>query len=219
MIWTYVEDERVPIVGARVERCSVCGEKKQAEFLERICMLDGEMLGWNLANTKRTQYNGAAYDAVQRLAQQPAWFLTLHGGNGRGKTRLLACLVNAGRVAQWTSVYLTTAELMDHLRSAYSPESHITFDGLWERIVSARILVLDEMDRFNATDWAQEKFFELIEQRYRRGGQCLTALATNLSVDALPSYVFSRVMDRRGAVHELTGPDWRRTAGTEVPRF
>lgn len=218
MIWTYVEDDRASVIGARLERCPVCGEHKQAEFLEHICMLEGEMLGWTLANTKRTPANADAYDAVQRLAQKPTWFLTLHGANGRGKTRLLSCLVNAGRAARWTSVYLTTAELMDHLRSAYNPESHITFDGLWERIISARILVLDEMDRFNATDWATEKFYQMIEQRYRRGAECLTALATNLPLNALPSYVYSRLIDRRGAVHELTGPDWRPTL-METPRF
>lgn len=168
------------------------------------------MRGWSFANTTRHSRNAAAYDDAQAVASSPEWFFTLTGQYGIGKTRLLSCIVNAGRASGWPSVYMTTAALLDHLRSAYAPESGIAFDALWERITSARILAIDELDRWNPTPWAKEKFFQLIDERYRRGAEQLTVFATNAGVDALPGYVVSRMFDRRCRVYELTGADVRR---------
>lgn len=191
-------------------RCSTCGPHRQAEYLKRIDGLTPEMRAWTFENTARHARNGRAFDDAKALASLPEWFFTLAGPYGTGKTRLLSCIVNAGRAASWPSVYMTTAALLDHLRSAYAPKSEIGFDALWERIVTARILAIDELDRWNPTPWAQEKFFQLIDERYRNGTDRLTVFATNSSPDDLPGYVTSRMFDRRCRVYELTGADVRR---------
>jgi len=193
-----------------IVRCDTCGQAQQEQYLRQLCGLTGEMLGWRLANTDCSADNAAVFDTVRTLSSVPAWLLTLHGPNGRGKTRMLSVLVNEGRAANWTAVYLTTAELLDHLRSAYAPNSpEASFDGLWDKVIHAKILALDELDRWNPTPWAQEKFFELVDQRYRRGDECLTAFATNAEPQTLPAYLHSRIYDRRCVVLRLDGPDWR----------
>lgn len=191
-------------------RCSTCGTQRQTEYLQRIDGLSREMRGWQFGNTARHARNQQALDDAMALALSPEWFYTLTGPYGVGKTRILVCIVNAGREAGWPSVYMTTAALLDHLRTAYAPGSDVTFDAMWERIVTARILALDELDRWNATAWAQEKFFQLIDERYRNGADRLTVFATNANVDTLPGYVVSRMFDRRCRVYELTGADVRR---------
>jgi DNA replication protein DnaC len=129
-----------------------------------------------------------------------------------GKTRLLVCIVNAGRAAGLSSVYMTTAGLLSHLRATYAPDAPHGFDATWDRITRARILVLDELDRWNPTAWAQEKFFELIDHRYREGATVLTAFASNARLEELPGYLASRIADHRCLLFTIEGPDQRRVA-------
>ena len=196
---------------SQLVRCDVCGTDQQQTYLAKLSGLSGEMLRWTLDTTTKTPGNAGAYDAIQSLVDKPSWFITLHGTNGVGKTRLLTALVNAGRRQGWKSVYMTTAGLLDHLRSAYAPgRSSVTFDGVWDKIVTAKILVMDEVDRWSATAWAQEKFFELIDHRYRNGLTLLTGFATNNTIEDMPPYLSSRIQDHRCQIHEITGQDMRR---------
>lgn len=195
----------------KLQRCDVCGESRAQEYLRALCGLRGEMLAWTWNNTDRTTANAAAYDSAQFLAAQPASFYTLLGKFGVGKTRLLACIVNAAREAGRTAVYTTTTDLLDYLRSAYNPETRgVTFDDRWETITSARVLAIDEFDRWNPTDWAREKFEQLIDARYRNRGAQLTAFAANAELAALPGYVTSRMRDVTCYLYQMTGQDVRR---------
>lgn len=192
-------------------RCPVCATGQQYKVLVEQCGLSDEMRGWTFASSRRVNGTKAAHEAGEWLAKHPAWLLTLHGPNGVGKTRLMACICNAGIAEGWPSVYVTTAQVLDHLRRAYDPGTgEVTFDGMWERLVKARILCLDEVDRWNPTEWAREKFFELVDLRYRNGSQCLTVFATNASLDSAPDYLVSRMRDGRSRVFDMSGPDLRR---------
>lgn len=168
------------------------------------------MREWVFSNTARYTHNERAYDAAFRLAQNPAWFLALSGQYGVGKTRLLACIVNHVRSNGQTAVYSTTADLLDHLRATYHPEAEVTYDALWDRIATAKVVALDEMDRWNPTPWAKEKFFQLMDVRYRAGRECLTVLATNESIDRVPGYLQSRLRDKRCSIEVINAPDVRR---------
>lgn len=197
-------------------RCDVCGEGREQEHLQRFCGLSGEMLGWSWSNTDRNAGNAAAYDTAQALAAHPSTFYTLLGSFGLGKTRLLACMVNAGRAAGYTAVYTTTADLLDYLRAAYNPETRgLAFDERWELLASARILAIDEFDRWNPTEWAREKFEQLIDTRYRNRGTHLTAFAANANKDALPGYVRSRMEDSTCYLYRMSGQDVRRLSRQE----
>jgi DNA replication protein DnaC len=189
-------------------RCSVCGPQRQAEYLRKMDGLTNEMRTWAFANTVTTR-NAEAWQTAQAVAQSPEWFFTLTGPYGVGKTRMLTCIVNAAREARWPAVYLTTAELLDHLRSAYAPGANVSYDAMWDRVSTARVLALDELDRWNPTPWAQEKFFQLVDARYRAGAEMLTVFATNSGIEGLPGYVQSRMMDRRCRIFNMTGGDVR----------
>jgi DNA replication protein DnaC len=194
----------------QVKPCDVCSRDMQQRYLTAMCGLAGAMLEWNIGNTVRSKANAAAYDAAVELLQEPQWFYTLTGAPGVGKTRLLAVLVNGARQAGRTAVYTTTSELLDHLRATYTKDAVVGFDETLDKLTTCTVLALDELDRYNPTEWAQEKFFQLIEKRYRRADTCLTCFATNADLDSLPQYVTSRMQDRRSRVFEMVGPDLRR---------
>ena len=167
------------------------------------------MRGWTFANTKKHGGNAEIYTELIERLQRPNWFVTMTGDVGRGKTRLLSCAINEGRRQGWTSVYTSMASMLDYLRSAFAPKSEISYDARWDTLANASVLAIDECDRWNPTPWAQEKFFELIDYRYRKGEELLTIFATNSPVSDLPPYVYSRMRDSRCHVATVTGPDVR----------
>ena len=198
---------------SQVKPCDVCNKDAQQKFLTEMCGLSGEMLTWDFSNTRRNNANALAYDAAKWLVEQPQFFYTLLGNFGVGKTRLLAAIVNETRRARRTAVYTTTSELLDHLRAAYAPGREITFDGLLDKVTECTVLALDEFDRYAPTEWAEDKFVQLIERRYRRavaGDECLTCFASNSRLDDLPGYVTSRMQDRRSHIFEIVGADLRK---------
>lgn len=193
-----------------IVRCTVCGEGRQQAYLRDLCGLRGDMLEWTFANTTRNAANAEAYDVARELAQHPARLYTLLGDYGVGKTRLLACIINAGRAAGWVSIYTTTANLLDYLRGAYEAGASLKFDARWELLSTAQILAIDEFDRWSPTPWAREKFETLLNERYANGGQQLTAFAANAAMSDLPPYVRSRMSDSQCYLYRMSGQDVRR---------
>ncbi len=62
-------------------------------------------------------------------------------------------------------MFITVPDLLDTLRFAYhDPES--TFEERFEQIRSAPLLILDDFGTQNATTWAQEKLFQILNYRY-----------------------------------------------------
>ena len=200
-----------PLFG-KVARCEVCGVGQQAGYLANLCGLSPEAQGWTFASTERTKANGQAYDTAELLAERPQRWLTLLSPRnfGVGKTRLLACIVNAARTAGDVAVYTTTADVLDYLRNAYAAGVQVGYDERMELLRTARVLCLDEFDRWNPTTWAQEKFFQLINHRYEHSSEQLTVFAANAEITTLPGYVASRMQDVRHYLYALSGQDVRR---------
>lgn len=195
---------------SQIVPCPRCNQPAQQKRLQSICGLNDEDLQKTLATTNRTPDNAKAFDGAKAVIEKPSWFYTLHGKNGRGKTHLLAMIVNECRMRGWPSIYTVTAEVMDYLRETYAPGAPASTDARWEQLVTAKVLVLDEIDKFNPTQWAVEKFFELTNLRYRNGATCLTAFALNAEIESVDESLRSRMEDRRCRIYEVTGPDLRR---------
>ena len=90
----------------------------------------------------------------------------LTGPSGSGKTHLAAAIANRCIERQQTVFFIMVADLLDHLRAAYSPSSEIAYDELFEQVRTVPILVLDDLGAHSSTPWAQEKLFQIIYHRY-----------------------------------------------------
>lgn len=155
--------------------------------------------------------NGAAIERVENDTRNRRGFVGLTGKPGTGKTTLLICAVNAARERNVPAVYAVMSDLLDYLRAAYNPANNaeLTFDARWDLLLRAEVLAIDELDQFNATPWAMERFLRLIDERWRQMDSRLTLLATNLPASALPDKVHSRLRDGRAAILQTGGPDMR----------
>lgn len=172
-------------------RCPSCnGMESRQEYLAEICGLNPGEIDTTFADCHRNDWA----EAGQQIIDRHGW-LTLHGGYGTGKTYLLTAIVNEARQAGHMAMYFTVAAILDHLRNAYKPGTEVDFDGLWRNVQRCEILCLDEIEKWSPTAWAEERFFAMIDDRYRDRGRFGTVLATN-SLEDVPGYLKSRLMQK-----------------------
>jgi DNA replication protein DnaC len=149
-----------------------------------------------------------AYEAAQEFASKLDGWLLIEGKFGCGKTHLAAAIGNQVVKEQTLeTIFITTPDLLDVLRFAYSdPEE--SFEERYEHIRKVPLLILDDFGTHNATQWAQEKLFQIINYRYIN--QLPLVITTNLPLDDIESRIRSRLQDERLVTHvNITAPDYR----------
>ncbi|MCC6169441.1 MAG: ATP-binding protein [Caldilineaceae bacterium] len=134
-----------------------------------------------------------AYETCLYYAQEPEGWLVLSGTYGCGKTHLAAAIANARVALGEPAVFMVVPDLLDHLRSTYSPQSEVSYDSLFEQLRTTPLLILDDLGTQSATPWAQEKLFQLLNHRYN--ARLPTVITTNQRIDDLDPRLRSRLLD------------------------
>ncbi|MCB0118954.1 MAG: ATP-binding protein [Anaerolineales bacterium] len=156
-----------------------------------------------------------AFDASEEFARLPKGWLLLEGGYGCGKTHLAAAIANFAVNVGMPTLFITVPDLLDSLRFAYDdPET--TFEQRFEEIRNSGLLILDDFGTQNATPWAQEKLFQIINFRYIN--KLPTVITTNLMLDEIEARIRSRLQDDGFVKHlKILAPDYRRPEETSNP--
>lgn len=157
----------------------------------------------------------AAKETAENFARSPQGWLLIEGGYGCGKTHLAAAIANFAVNMGTPTLFITVPDLLDTLRFAFSdPET--TFEARFEEVRGADLLVLDDFGTQNATGWAQEKLFQIINFRYIN--KLPTVITTNLMLDEIESRIRSRLQDEEFVRRvQITAPDFRRPTETSNP--
>ena len=131
------------------------------------------------------------------------------------RTHLAAAIANHAVQNGVPTLFITVPDLLDSLRFAYrDPET--TFEARFEDIRNAALLVMDDFGTQNATPWAQEKLFQIINYRYIN--KLPTVITTNLILDEIESRIRSRLQDADFVKYlRITAPDFRRPQETSNP--
>ena len=151
-----------------------------------------------------------AYGQARRFSQTLKGWLLLQGGYGCGKTHLAAAIANFAVSLGVPTLFITVPDLLDTLRFSYQdPES--TFEQRFDEIRTAPLLILDDFGTQNATAWAQEKLFQILNYRYIN--HLPLVVTTNLSMDEIEGRIRSRLEDPElvDSAHILA-PDYRNPA-------
>jgi DNA replication protein DnaC len=150
-----------------------------------------------------------AYEQCLAFADQPRGWLLLHGGYGCGKTHLAAAIANSHLDRGLPVIFVNTPDLLDHLRSTFSPSSEVNYDELFEQVRGAPLLILDDLGAESPTTWAQEKLYQIFNFRYNE--KLPTVVTSNLDLDRLDPRLRSRLVDLDLVRKVLIdAPDFRR---------
>lgn len=156
-----------------------------------------------------------AFNHAQMFADNPQGWLLLLGGYGVGKTHLAAAIANRAVASGVPTLFLTVPDLLDSLRGSYGDEGS-GFERRFDEIRRAPLLVLDDFGTQNATDWAREKLFQILNHRYVN--RLPTVVTTNLVFEELDGRMRSRLSDPELVTRvKITAPDYRRPESEAGP--
>ena len=149
-----------------------------------------------------------AFNQAQHYARTINGWLLLRGGYGAGKTHLAAAIANFAVEMGVPTLFLTVPDLLDMLRFSYDSDD-TTFEARFNEIRNASLLILDDFGTQNATGWAQEKLFQILNYRYIN--KLPLVVTTNLSIDEIEARIRSRLADRELVTDvRINAPDYRR---------
>ena len=132
-----------------------------------------------------------AYQAAKAFADEPKGWLVLAGPSGCGKTHLAAAIANHCIENNRPVFYITTPDLLDHLRSSFNPNSEMPYDEFFEQVRDAPLLILDDLGAQSSTPWAKEKLDQLLNHRF--SGQLPTVIVSIVPIEELEERIRTRL--------------------------
>lgn len=154
-----------------------------------------------------------AFNQAQQFANSPQGWLLLLGSYGTGKTHLAAAIANQVVELGGPTLFLTVPDLLDWLRFSFDSDDS-SLEQRLEEIRSIHLLVLDDLGTQNATPWAEEKLYQIINHRYVN--KLPMVVTTNLSLNEIDGRITSRLLDPDlVTLLEITAPDYRSPVSDE----
>lgn len=155
-----------------------------------------------------------AVEAVRPKFEQGHGMIALLGSYGQGKTLVGKILIAKALKSGKRAAYANMSQILDNIRLAFDETERKNQELLrrMEHWIALDVLFIDELDRVNGTEWAMDRMFQLLDQRYTRAirEKALTVIASNKGTDELDGYLVSRLKDNRlGPVVWLNGDDAR----------
>ncbi len=149
-----------------------------------------------------------AFRRAQHYAEQLQGWLLLQGGYGVGKTHLAAAIANRATARGIGTLFLTVPDMLDDLRASFG-DGVGGFEQRFDQVRTAPLIVMDDFGTHNATEWAREKLFQILNHRYIN--RLPVVITTNLAIEEIDPRLRSRLLDPAlvDRVY-LQAPDFRR---------
>lgn len=158
-------------------------------------------------DTTRFEKAPEAIETVRLFARDLQGTLVLHGPFGVGKTHLLAAMSNAvihkGTSVRWATAPALFAAIQHAIQNGYSST------GIIEKAIYADLFVLDDIDKAKHSEFREETYYAIFDQRVTRGLPC--AISTN-RLSELAMFVGGAVASRLSigqVAVEMVGEDYR----------
>lgn len=157
-----------------------------------------------------------AYNSARNFAEHLNGWLLLQGGYGTGKTHLAAAVANFVLSLNLPVLFLTVPDLLDWLRATYEAGEDESYSERFEEIRNVHLLVLDDLGTQNATPWACEKLYQIINHRYSL--KLPTLVTTNQDLNEIDPRIASRLQDRELVSKvQINASDYRNPVGEATP--
>ena len=93
--------------------------------------------------------------------------ICIYGRAGNGKSHLAAAMVNRVIQRGFTAVFIEVPDLFSRIKATYGAEGSGSEDKIMTALGKCDLLVLDDAGAEKPTEWVQEKFFQIINTRYK----------------------------------------------------
>lgn len=170
----YIVDGERPAQNAGRSRslrpCPSCGSNTHIEPTTYERMGADPLKSWASWDTTLNPRLKPAIDVCAEVVRGTRWIAFLVGGAGIGKTHI----ANASLIA-WCELWkradaalITVPDLLDQLRQTHAGNAQISLDDLMRYYKLRGFLVLDDLGANRVTDFADEKLYQIIDERMRR---------------------------------------------------
>lgn len=121
---------------------------------------------------------------------------------GSGKTMLATAIANEliNRYRRFVK-FATSLDILDEIRATYDRHSEDRESKLLDDLVTAEFLVIDDFGTERATDWAGEKFYQIVNRRYINKKVTFYTSNHNLKTLKYDDRIQSRIRERSYIVH------------------
>jgi len=159
----------------------------------------------------------SALKAATNYAREPRGWLVFTGPYACGKTHLAAAIANSRADLGQPPMFISVADLLDHLRATFGSNSQVSLDRRFEEIRSSPLLILDALGEQSPTPWANEKLFQLID--YRHINKLPTVITTAKYLKEVDERIYSRIMDARlCTIYAIKAPGYRGVSSKATSR-
>lgn len=119
-----------------------------------------------------------AYADARAYADRAQGWLCFHGAYGAGKSHLAAAIAHVCVADDWAVRYRSVPGLLDAIKEGFKDGSA---DAVFNDVLGADLLILDDLGAQHLTGWSYERLFRLLNERQDRP----TIITTNVHPDDL----------------------------------
>lgn len=120
---------------------------------------------------------------------------------GSGKTMTMCCIANELCDRGISVKFATSPQILNEIKASWNREEQISESELLRQFSTTEILIIDDFGTEQARDWVSERFYQIIDNRYRNN--MITLFTSNHEPKNLPygERITNRVIERSLIIH------------------
>lgn len=147
----------------------------------RMNFANFDSLGGTISTADQKASLKHALETAHTFANYSNGWILFTGPHGSGKTHLAVAIAAENQRSGQNVFFAFVPDLLDHLRTTFSPNSSIDYDELFEQIKTIPMLILDDLGSESSTPWAEEKLYQILVYRHENLLPTIITTAYSLS--------------------------------------